>query len=146
MDDYISRSEHEEFRRSMDLANKNLEDENRRQNKRLDMLEEISKQNTALVTNVERLAVNMENMLKVQEQQGDRLETLEKRDEITALITNVERLAVNMENMLKVQEQQGKRLDTLESRDGKKWRTVIDHFITVAVGAVAGYLFNQLGM
>lgn len=85
MDDYISRSEHEEFRRSMDLANKNLEDENRRQNKRLDMLEEISKQNTALVTNVERLAVNMENMLKVQEQQGDRLETLEKRDEVDIL-------------------------------------------------------------
>ena len=59
MDDYISRSEHEEFRRSMDLANQNLADENKRQNKRLDILEENSKQITALVTNVERLAVNM---------------------------------------------------------------------------------------
>lgn len=146
MDDYISRSEHEEFRRSMDLANKNLEDENRRQNRRLDILEEISKRNTALVTNVERLAVNMENMLKVQEQQGERLETLEKRDEITALVTNVERLAVSMENMLKVQDTQGKRLETLESRDGNRWRSAADHFITAVIGAAAGYFVTRLGM
>ena len=62
MEEYISRMEHEEFRRSMDLANKNLEDENRRQNKRLENLEENAKQNTELVTNVGRLAVNMEIM------------------------------------------------------------------------------------
>lgn len=80
MEEYISRKEHEEFRRSMDLANKNLDDENRRQNKRLDILEENAKQNTALVANVERLAVNMENMLKAQEAQGKRLETLENQD------------------------------------------------------------------
>ena len=80
VENYISRSEHEEFRRSVDLANKNLEDEDRRQNKRLDILEENAKQNTALVSNVERLAVNMENMLKVQEAQGKRLETLESHD------------------------------------------------------------------
>lgn len=80
MEDYIHRREHEEFRRSMELANKNLEDENTRQNKRLDILEENAKQNTALVANVERLAVNMENMLKVQEAQGKRLERLESQD------------------------------------------------------------------
>lgn len=64
----------------MELANENLASENRRQNRRLDILEENAKQNTAMVANVERLAVNMENMLKVQEQQGDRLEALESRD------------------------------------------------------------------
>ncbi|MCI8429430.1 MAG: hypothetical protein HFI16_04110 [Lachnospiraceae bacterium] len=80
MDNAISRAEHEEFRRSMELANENLASENRRQNRRLDILEENAKQNTAMVANVERLAVNMENMLKVQEQQGDRLEALESRD------------------------------------------------------------------
>ena len=69
-----------EFRRSMELANENLASENRRQNRRLDILEENAKQNTAMVANVERLAVNMENMLKVQEQQGGRLEALEDRD------------------------------------------------------------------
>lgn len=80
MENVISRAEHEEFRHSMELANQNLADENKRQNKRLDILEENAKQNTALVANVERLAVNMENMLKVQEAQGKRLETLEERD------------------------------------------------------------------
>ena len=80
MEDYISRSEHEEFRRSMDLANQNLADENKRQNKRLDILEENSKQITALVTNVERLAVNMENSLKIQESHAKRLEVIESRD------------------------------------------------------------------
>lgn len=80
MDTMITRAEHEEFRRSMELANENLASENRRQNRRLDILEENAKQNMAMVANVERLAVNMENMLKVQEAQGKRLETLEGRD------------------------------------------------------------------
>lgn len=80
MENVISRAEHEEFRRSMELANENLASENKRQNRRLDILEENAKQNTAMVANIERLAVNMENMLKVQEQQGERLEALESRD------------------------------------------------------------------
>lgn len=80
MENAISRAEHEEFRRSMELANENLASENKRQNRRLDILEENAKQNTAMVANIERLAVNMENMLKVQEQQGERLEALESRD------------------------------------------------------------------
>lgn len=80
MDSYLTRAEHEEFRRSMELANQNLADEDKRQNRRLDILEENAKQNTALVANVERLAVNMENMLKAQEAQGKRLEMLESRD------------------------------------------------------------------
>lgn len=80
MDTPITRTEHEEFRRSMELAHQKLADEDHRQNRRLDILEETAKQNTALVANVERLAVNMENMLKVQETQGMRLETLENRD------------------------------------------------------------------
>lgn len=80
MDSMITRAEHEEFRRSMELANENLASENRRQNRRIDVLEENAKQNTAMVANVERLAVNMENMLKVQETQGERLKTLEDQD------------------------------------------------------------------
>lgn len=80
MENAISRAEHEEFRRSMELANENLASENKRQNRRIDILEENAKQNTAMVANIERLAVNMENMLKVQEQQGERLEVLESRD------------------------------------------------------------------
>ena len=78
--DYISRHEHEEFRRSMDSENKRLEEENDRQNHRLNTLEETVKQIAAISTSVEKLALNMENMLKEQVNQGKRLETLESRD------------------------------------------------------------------
>ncbi|EET60365.1 hypothetical protein BRYFOR_07561 [Marvinbryantia formatexigens DSM 14469] len=73
MDTPITRAEHEEFRRR-------IEEENRRQDKRIDLLEESNKQLTTLTASVEKLAVNMENMLKVQNQQGNRLEELEGRD------------------------------------------------------------------
>lgn len=78
--DHISRQEHEEFRRSMDAENKRLEDENNRQNHRLDILEKTVEQVAAISTSVEKLALNMENMLKEQVSQGKRLEVLEGRD------------------------------------------------------------------
>lgn len=81
MDDkLITRTEHEEFRRCMEAENKRLEDENNRQNHRLDVLEETVKQVASISTSVEKLALNMENMLKEQVSQGKRLETLEGRD------------------------------------------------------------------
>lgn len=78
--DYISRQEHEEFRRLMDSENQRLHEEDNRQNHRLDALEETIKQVAAISTSVEKLALNMENMLKEQVSQGKRLETLEGRD------------------------------------------------------------------
>lgn len=80
MNDYISRTEHEEFRRSMDAENRRLEDENNRQNHRLDIIETTIQQIAAITTSVEKLATNMENMLKEQVSQGKRLEILENRD------------------------------------------------------------------
>lgn len=77
MDTPITRAEHEEFRRSMELANQNLADENNRQNKRLELLEENVRQMGALTTSVERLAMSVESMVKEQERQGKRLEVLE---------------------------------------------------------------------
>ena len=73
MDDAISRAEHEEFR-------KRLEAEDGRLNKRLSIVEEDLKNIKDLTASVEKLAVNMENMMKIQEKQGKRLETLENRD------------------------------------------------------------------
>ena len=49
-------------------------------NHRLNALEETVKQVAAISTSVEKLALNMENMLKEQVSQGKRLETLEGRD------------------------------------------------------------------
>ncbi len=73
MDTPITRAEHEEFRRRM-------EEEHRRQDRRLEELEEKTEGIFALTTSVEKLATNMESMLKEQEKQGRRLESLEERD------------------------------------------------------------------
>lgn len=80
MDDYITRVEHEEFRRSMEVENKRLEDENNRQNRRLEILENTVNRIADISTSVEKLALNMENMLKEQISQGKRLTVLESRD------------------------------------------------------------------
>ena len=80
MDTPISRAEHEEFRRLMESENSRLEEENDRQNHRLTVLEKSVQQISNLAASTEKLATNMENMLKVQEQQGKRLEMLEGRD------------------------------------------------------------------
>lgn len=73
MDAPITRAEHEEFRRR-------LEEENSRQDKRISLLEDSVREMNALTTSVERLAVSVEGMVKEQEKQGKRLETLEGRD------------------------------------------------------------------
>lgn len=78
--EFITRREHDEFRRSMDAEHQRLVDENERQNQRLKGLEETVKQVAAISTSVEKLALNMENMLKEQISQGKRLDTLESRD------------------------------------------------------------------
>lgn len=73
MDTPITRAEHEEFRRR-------IEEENGRQNKRIELLETNVDRLGALNVSIEKLALNMENMLKEQVQQGKRLEALESRD------------------------------------------------------------------
>ena len=73
MDAPITRAEHEEFV-------KRMEDEDHRQNRRIEILEKSVQQFTSLTASVEQLALNMENMQKEQEAQGNRLEALEDRD------------------------------------------------------------------
>lgn len=73
MDTPITRAEHEEFK-------KRLEEENKRQDRRIELLEENTKQTGSLTVSVEKLAQSIESMVKEQEQQGKRLEVLEGRD------------------------------------------------------------------
>lgn len=73
MDTPISRAEHEEFCRRID-------EENKRQDKRIELLEEATRRLNGLNASIEKLALNMENMLKEQVKQGNRLEVLESRD------------------------------------------------------------------
>lgn len=69
----ITRQEHEEFVRRMDEANN-------RQSKRLEIVEKDVRQIGSLTTAVEKLAFSMENMVREQMKQGERLDQLESRD------------------------------------------------------------------
>ncbi|MDO4324059.1 MAG: hypothetical protein Q4C61_16220 [Lachnospiraceae bacterium] len=73
MDEYISRQEHNEFC-------KRMEEEDRRQNRRIELLENTTRQIGEIATSVEKMAVSLQSMVKEQEQQGKRLEALESRD------------------------------------------------------------------
>lgn len=64
----------------MESENRRLSDEDKRQNRRIDELEKAVRQIGELTTAIKTLAVNMEGMVKEQEQQGRRLEVLEGRD------------------------------------------------------------------
>lgn len=70
MDSCITRAEHEEF-------TKRMEAEHTRQNRRIELLEENVERLGRITSSVERLATNMEGMLKEQERQGERLDKLE---------------------------------------------------------------------
>lgn len=72
-DNPISRGEHLEFVRRM-------EEEHGRINKRLELLEENVEKLHTLNVSIERLAINMESMVKEQQMQGQRLQVLENRD------------------------------------------------------------------
>ncbi len=73
MNNPITRAEHEEFK-------KRLESWNNRQDKRIELLENSVKNLEKLSISIEKLATNMENMLKEQIEQGKRIEILENRD------------------------------------------------------------------
>ncbi|MCI8293618.1 MAG: coiled-coil domain-containing protein 22 [Hespellia sp.] len=71
MENFITRQEHDEFSKRQDA-------ENDRQNRRIQLLENNVRQINELTVSVKEMAVNMSNMLKELEKQGERLEALEK--------------------------------------------------------------------
>ena len=73
MDEPISRGEHEEFAKRIDAQEK-------RQDRRLEMLENTVREIGALTLSVQRLAQSLESMVEEQERQGRRLQALEDRD------------------------------------------------------------------
>lgn len=72
-EEFVPRSEHEEFAKRMD-------EKNARQDARLGELEKTTKQIYPLTASVEKLAANMESMLREVTAQGNRLKVLENRD------------------------------------------------------------------
>ena len=69
----ITRVEHEEFAKRIDA-------ENERQNQRLKLLEEQTKQVTDIAISVRELAQSVKQMAVTQKEQGDKLEKLEGMD------------------------------------------------------------------
>ena len=73
MDEPITRAEHEEFCKRIDA-------ENERQNQRIKLLEEQTKQVTDLAISVRELAQSVKQMAETQKDQGEKLEKLESQD------------------------------------------------------------------
>lgn len=70
---YMLHIEHEEYA-------KRIEEEQKRQDKRIEDIEKAQRENNKLLVSVEKLALSMESMQKEQKDQGERLEVLENRD------------------------------------------------------------------
>lgn len=79
-DESVTHRELEEFRKLLEVEHQRIEDENERQNKRLEILEGKIEEIVNINRSVERLAANMEGILKEQVAQGNRLQKLEDRD------------------------------------------------------------------
>lgn len=77
---FVSMEMHKEFEKRMDIENRRLSDEDKRQNRRIDELEGTVRQIGDLTASVKELAVSMKNMTNIQEQQGKRLDVLENQD------------------------------------------------------------------
>ena len=73
MDGSITRAEHEEFCKRIDA-------ENERQNQRIKLLEEQTKQVTDIAISVRELAQSVKQMAVTQKEQGAKLEKLEGMD------------------------------------------------------------------
>ena len=73
MDSPIARAEHEEFC-------KRIDEENNRQNQRIKLLEEQTRQVTEIALSVRELAQSIKQMAETQKEQGEKLEKLENRD------------------------------------------------------------------
>ena len=71
MDDYVNRAEYAE-------RMKRIEDEDARQNKRLEKLEELMENINSLTISVEKMASALQLMQKEQERQGERLDAIER--------------------------------------------------------------------
>lgn len=71
MDEYVSRVEYDE-------RQKRIDDENRRQNHRIDKLETMAEQLSDMAASIKVMAVSMQGMQAEQKEQGERLKKIEE--------------------------------------------------------------------
>ena len=84
MDEYVSRVEYDE-------RQKRIDDENRRQNHRIDKLETMAEQLADMAASIKVMAVSMQGMQAEQKEQGERLKKIEEEpaDKWNALVKTV---------------------------------------------------------
>lgn len=92
----------------------------------------------------EEYAKRMSDWNKRQDARIEELETTTK--ELSRMNLSIEKMATSMELMMKEQQNQGKRLEVIESRDGEMWRKVTGYVVTCIVGAIIGFILNQIGI
>lgn len=109
-----------------------IHDEETRQNKRIDLLEQSVSAQQKIALSVEKLALSMEQMLKEQEKQGKRLEELEK-EPVKELVHSIERLQ-------KEQEDCSGRLDALEQKPAQQWNNMTRTIFTSVISTISGGL------
>lgn len=81
------------------------------------------------------------------DRQNARITKLEKGlEENNKLVISVEKLAVSVQSMVEEQKNQGERLEVLEKRDGEMWRKLMTHALSIILGVIIGFIFNQFGM
>ena len=77
--DFLTRREHEEFEKRMVLECQRREDEDHRQNKRLEKLEETVSKIEDLTIAIEKMTVSIGTMTTELKSQGERLEAIEAK-------------------------------------------------------------------
>lgn len=119
MEDVITRSEYEAEIKRLDTirdeALKRQEDENNRQNKRIDVLETKVHDLSRIITSIEKMTAHMENIDLELKRQGERLKETDER------------------------------IRGLENRDGEMWRTILTHIATLVVGAIVAFALAKIG-
>lgn len=111
---------------------KRLHDEEVRQNNRIELLEKSVDVQNKLAISVERLALSMEQMLKEQEKQGKRLDSLEK-EPIRELATTVDQLKAN-------HEEHEERIIKLEKEPAERWNNMTRTAFTSVISTLSGGL------
>lgn len=119
-DEFVSRKEHEEFEKRITVEHQRLNDEDNRQNRRIQEILDQNKQISKLTLSVQELAASVKEIAKESERLGSRIdETVKKFDE---------------------------RLSKLEERDGEKWRSVVGYLITAILSLFIGLVIKQIGL
>lgn len=94
--DFLTRREHEEFEKRMILECQRREDEDHRQNKRLEKLEETVSKIEGLTIAIEKMTVSIGTMATELKSQGERLEAIEAKPgkKWEALVSDIIKLIV----------------------------------------------------